>query len=465
MKKKPVDICERMSTNLRFLLLAVFLMAPGMTLAGGTITRFDITSNFHPMDAPGANLEVWFGVDGYDGWNNYQVQSISILVENTETACLDVEPDITTPGQYIATGFTDNDGSGFVDGNTLKAYKAYPDDDCDNHDFDDGDQLFTFDNWGDYSDDYLECFIFEVQEPESSGAGGKSRLQDEHPREECRDLTTFSVLKWFTDGNPATEITLDFWCNNGSFNPKTVDVVAQDGVFEQTFVVENLKIDDDTICTVTERPVDGYDTSYLCGLSSQSTRGEDCVTWFDDYQNDATDCNWSNVWPGQENFCLIKNSPTPVDVSVTKVWDVTNMGGDYFDTTASLRIFCDNENGIIRPNDNNEIIEPEDYTDGEYTLTVQVVPDWYPTAIPPAKQEYTECWATEDEVYDSAVEVTSTCGDDEHPAMMIAVGMGDSCVITNTVFFEGIPTLNQYGMAIMALLMLGMGFVGFRRFV
>ena len=49
--------------------------------------------------------------------------------------------------------------------------------------------------------------------------------------------------------------------------------------------------------------------------------------------------------------------------------------------------------------------------------------------------------------------------------MRVSVGSGDSCVMTNTVFFEGIPTLNQYGMAIMALLMLGMGFVGFRRFV
>ena len=42
---------------------------------------------------------------------------------------------------------------------------------------------------------------------------------------------------------------------------------------------------------------------------------------------------------------------------------------------------------------------------------------------------------------------------------------GREVLITNTVFFEGIPTLNQYGMAIMALLMLGVGFVGFRRFV
>ena len=44
-------------------------------------------------------------------------------------------------------------------------------------------------------------------------------------------------------------------------------------------------------------------------------------------------------------------------------------------------------------------------------------------------------------------------------------GQGASCKFTNTVFFEGIPTLNQYGLAIMALLMLGVGFVGFRRFV
>ena len=39
------------------------------------------------------------------------------------------------------------------------------------------------------------------------------------------------------------------------------------------------------------------------------------------------------------------------------------------------------------------------------------------------------------------------------------------CTITNTESFEGIPTLSQYGMAIMALLMLGVGFIGMRRFV
>jgi len=48
----------------------------------------------------------------------------------------------------------------------------------------------------------------------------------------------------------------------------------------------------------------------------------------------------------------------------------------------------------------------------------------------------------------------------------VAAGTEEAdCTITASVFFEGIPTLSQYGMAIMALLMLGVGFVGFRRFV
>ena len=57
--------------------------------------------------------------------------------------------------------------------------------------------------------------------------------------------------------------------------------------------------------------------------------------------------------------------------------------------------------------------------------------------------------------------------DNEVRVKDIPVESGDeiACEIVNTVFFEGIPTLNQYGMAILALLMLGVGFVGFRRFV
>jgi hypothetical protein len=69
------------------------------------------------------------------------------------------------------------------------------------------------------------------------------------------------------------------------------------------------------------------------------------------------------------------------------------------------------------------------------------------------------CWASE-EIYQSGVEQDNDCGTREIPA-----GGSSSCTFTNAVFFEGIPTLSQYGMALMALLMLGLGFVGLRRFV
>jgi hypothetical protein len=44
----------------------------------------------------------------------------------------------------------------------------------------------------------------------------------------------------------------------------------------------------------------------------------------------------------------------------------------------------------------------------------------------------------------------------------IAAGARFECEITNTVFSEGIPTLGHYGIAIMVLLMLGLGWTGLR---
>ena len=61
----------------------------------------------------------------------------------------------------------------------------------------------------------------------------------------------------------------------------------------------------------------------------------------------------------------------------------------------------------------------------------------------------------------SVVAVDNNCTDVD-----LEVGDGEvSCTITATAFFEGIPTLSQWGMALMALLMLGVGYIGMRRFV
>ncbi len=69
------------------------------------------------------------------------------------------------------------------------------------------------------------------------------------------------------------------------------------------------------------------------------------------------------------------------------------------------------------------------------------------------------CSAIEEVSQSSGVESVDDCG-----WRFIPAGSSDECTFTNTVFFEGIPTLNRYGLLLMALLMLGIGAVGFRRF-
>ena len=75
---------------------------------------------------------------------------------------------------------------------------------------------------------------------------------------------------------------------------------------------------------------------------------------------------------------------------------------------------------------------------------------------------------------DGYIQGTITCEDDGdqsvvgHP-VTLNEGQQVTCTITNDddlvdVIFEGIPTLNQYGLALLALLMLGIGVIGFRRF-
>ena len=179
---------------------------------------------------------------------------------------------------------------------------------------------------------------------------------------------------------------------------------------------------------------------------------------------DNSVCEWSGVFPGDINECFIYNIPDPVEVEVTKVWDVTNMGGDYFSRDVDLTIGCNSEISPYTWKKNGNWyyktkLDDGDFVDDQYTVTVEVIPD-YPSSL---------CWAEEDHVY-SAVEVTSDCGHYDKQlhelvgAMEVSVGHGASCTITNTLFFEGIPSLNRYGLALLALLMLGVGMVGFRRF-
>jgi hypothetical protein len=255
---------------------------------------------------------------------------------------------------------------------------------------------------------------------------------------------TFEVQKDFTDENTASvSVTLD--CFTGLPLTQSQDISENDAV---VFVVESFE-SGELDCEVSEDDVTGYTANY--------------------------DCEYENVENGESNECLITNDPTPVEVTVTKDWEVEGSGGDALDPTYSLTLWCDNE---IEGGYSCELKEGGYYYDSCYyaapgawykdltdygtgntndaDYTAYVVPDW---------DGGTQCWV-EEEVYDSSVEVDdSDCSEPGSLDVELA-GAGDNeCTIVNTVFYEGIPTLSQYGMAIMALLMLGVGFVGFRRFV
>jgi hypothetical protein len=270
-------------------------------------------------------------------------------------------------------------------------------------------------------------------------------------------LLYFQATKVFTDGNTGS-VTVNIHCNIGTIAPDSKPLSSDHPI---AFVVSQV---DATIvgpnCRVWEEPQAGYSAEYAVGECNADSEEDFTGSCEAVNSGNLPGCYYTDVHYGADvewNYCTITNTPDPVEVEVTKVWEVAGTGGDYFSRDAKITIGCDAEiTNYTSKNDGywyyRKELEDSDYVDGLYTVTVEVIPD-YPSSF---------CFADEDNVY-SAVEVTSDCGDREDPAMEVSVGQGASCTITNTLFFEGIPTLNQWGMALLALLMLGMGFIGMRR--
>jgi len=245
---------------------------------------------------------------------------------------------------------------------------------------------------------------------------------------------TFEVTKVFADGNDVDEVTVSIDCNTGIILDQ--DKVLEDGE-TVTFVVTSFN-SGSLNCEIEEGDVtDGYSAEYD-GNGSQGG------------------CTWTGITDGTEGECTVTNTPDFVDIDVTKVWNIEGDNNDV-NLNYTLNAYCD------------EVFEDHDAeacVGGGCGSTPQI---GYDTGEGPGEEEFTfslqpafpssTCWVDE-QTYDSAIEKDNGCQD-----LVLSAGGGASCTITNTVFFEGIPTLSQYGMAIMALLMLGVGFVGFRRFV
>ena len=281
-------------------------------------------------------------------------------------------------------------------------------------------------------------------------------------------VAAFEVQKRYMDGNDDVPVTLNISCNTGLPIKQSQTVFPDNqgnfgnGQFEVKFIVESFA-NGELDCTVSEEPAEGYSGSYNCasdnatcsvggpsGIPNDSFYEGPCV--FEDVLSESAE--------GATAKCVIRNYPDPVPVIVEKEWIFEGPVGG-IDTNYQLTLFCEAEILGAGPC----LIGPpgpegasgdavglwcEYFNDNAPAIfEVEVIPE-YPNS---------HCWV-EETIYDSAVEVDNGCEN-----LTVSVGSGASCVVTNTVFFEGIPTLSQFGMAILALLMLTVGWVGFRRFV
>jgi len=256
-------------------------------------------------------------------------------------------------------------------------------------------------------------------------------------------LTTFIIEKiWnqggMTDGIP---VTGHLYCTGAVSTQQDVVFTATTDAVLFVYDIESIPEGEQVDCTVFETVPDGYEARYDCN-------GSDCG----DSHQSLDHCFYPDVEAGATRTCTITNRPLPAELIVTKTWVIENANTG-FDERFWIEVNCDST--VIGGNYAYCDKGPSCWA-GVHEEAVAGSTEYGFTITKP-NYPYTECVVYERNA-DNVVETENGC-EEQH------LGADESveCEIVNTVFFEGIPVLNRDGMAIMALLMLGIGFVGFRR--
>jgi len=256
---------------------------------------------------------------------------------------------------------------------------------------------------------------------------------------------TFEVFKEFTDGDNPTEAEVTIECFTGLPLTQSQTITEDQSV---EFVVTDFD-DGELDCVISENldDLEGYTPTYFAGGPNASS--------------DEDGCHFNDLSVFGENSCSIVNEADPVDIDIEKIWVIEGPSGDEVDTGYRLTLHCDSPIVGGQECGGSMVSSPEGSDSYSYPFCKKFYGDSSQNFVGQVYPEYPEshCWVDE-RVYDDSVEVSNGCGN-----LVVSAGEGTSCVIVNTVFFEGIPTLSRYGMAIMALLMLGLGLVTFRRMV
>lgn len=193
-------------------------------------------------------------------------------------------------------------------------------------------------------------------------------------------------------------------------------------------------------CEVWEEPVPaGFVPGYVAGR----------VSGVGDFDDDENGCYYTNVGNGFFT-CDVTNTRAPGTFTANKVWeyDEEDLIID-IDENVLITIYCD-----------SPILNGQETQPGIWTVSDTVIDGGSVTAELDPNGGTALCWAEEEFAQSDIVSSFDDCD-----VQKVPVGSEVECTFYNTVVFEGIPSLNNYGLALLALLMAGIGMVGFRRMI
>jgi hypothetical protein len=304
---------------------------------------------------------------------------------------------------------------------------------------------------------------------------------------------TITVNKtWGAPSSTALSAEVQLDCNDGH-DAQQSHVLSQPPGSDNShnFVVTNFTPGMD--CVVTETPAPGRfayfeaddcveDNGWLGPGDVISGPSNRCADINDDYDSDYWDenplvnapsgyeggqCRFEEIQNGANPECNIENRLMLHRVDVEKVWIDENpsLGNPM---SATGRMECNTiPSDCIRGDDQSSDSGAQSGKGNGWYMSWEGDSDWdYAFMCPQTSGSH--CWVSE-KIHSSDVESdTSDCvfkNGTGYPNAGIKPGDWDNeCTLVNTRIYEGVPTLSQYGLGVLALLMLGVGMVGFRRF-
>ena len=255
-------------------------------------------------------------------------------------------------------------------------------------------------------------------------------------------VSRFLVTKNFTDDSDES-VDVHLRCNSGLPLEQSSTIIdpqsGADGFEWVEFVVRYID-SGEVDCEIWEEPVPaGYLPTYEAAAAVGGVAGAISP-------ENSTACEYTDILTGSFT-CDITNEPEPITIVVTKEWigdfEEYNYPLDAIAYYTCTDVLSEPEGSPISVQGSLEFngASSTDTIDGLY-------------ANPYGNST---CTITEVDVIHPVLDDSSDC-------QAVPVEPGAECTIYNSIFHEGIPTLSRTGLAIMVLLMLGVGMVGFRRF-